>query len=82
MGDKIDVICDGGITRGTHVVKALSVGAKACSGGRLYLYALAAAGQPGVERAVSLIRGEIERAMKLMGAKAVSDLTRGNLRWR
>jgi L-lactate dehydrogenase (cytochrome) len=45
VGDKIDVICDGGITRGTHVLKALSVGAKACSGGRLYLYALAAAGQ-------------------------------------
>ena len=82
VGDKIDVICDGGITRGTHVVKALSVGAKACSGGRLYLYALAAAGQPGVDRAVSLLRDEIERAMKLMGAKSVSDLTRGNLRWR
>jgi L-lactate dehydrogenase (cytochrome) len=45
VGDRIDVICDGGITRGTHVLKALSVGAKACSGGRLYLYALAAAGQ-------------------------------------
>ncbi len=82
VGDKIDVICDGGITRGTHVVKALSVGAKACSGGRLYLYALAAAGQPGVERAVSLLRDEIERAMKLMGAKSVADLSRDNIRWR
>src|SRR3977135_3111641 len=51
VGDKIEVICDGGITRGTHVLKALSVGAKACSGGRFYLYALAAAGQAGVERA-------------------------------
>jgi L-lactate dehydrogenase (cytochrome) len=38
--DKIDVICDGGIARGTHVLKALSLRAKACSGGRLYLYAL------------------------------------------
>ena len=47
VGDRIDVICDGGITRGTHVLKALSVGAKACSGGRFYLYALAAAGQAG-----------------------------------
>ncbi|MFM9852823.1 MAG: alpha-hydroxy acid oxidase [Sphingomonadaceae bacterium] len=82
VGDKIDVICDGGITRGTHVVKALSVGAKACSGGRLYLYALAAAGQPGVDRAVTLLRQEIERAMKLMGAKSVANLTRDNLRWR
>jgi L-lactate dehydrogenase (cytochrome) len=82
VGDKIDVICDGGITRGTHVLKALSVGAKACSGGRLYLYALAAAGQPGVDRVVGLLRDEIERDMKLMGAKSVSDLTRANLRWR
>ena len=82
VGDRIDVICDGGITRGSHVLKALSVGAKACSGGRLYLYALAAAGQAGVERALGNLRGEIERDMKLMGARRVSDLTRDNLRWR
>jgi L-lactate dehydrogenase (cytochrome) len=82
VGDKLDVICDGGITRGSHVLKALSVGAKACSGGRLYLYALAAAGQPGVERALTKLRDEIERGMKLMGAKSVADLSRDNLRWR
>jgi L-lactate dehydrogenase (cytochrome) len=82
VGDKIDVICDGGITRGTHVLKALSVGAKACSGGRLYLYALAAAGQPGVARVISNLRGEIERGMRLMGAKTVAGLSRENLRWR
>ncbi len=82
VGDRIDVICDGGITRGSHVLKALSVGAKACSGGRLYLYALAAAGQAGVERALGNLRAEIERDMKLMGARRVGDLTRGNLRWR
>ena len=82
VGDRIDVICDGGIRRGSHVLKALSVGAKACSGGRLYLYALAAAGQPGVERALGKLNAEIERGMKLMGAKRVSDLTRDNLRWR
>ncbi|KKC24746.1 alpha-hydroxy acid oxidase [Sphingomonas sp. SRS2] len=82
VGDKIDVICDGGVTRGSHVLKALSVGAKACSGGRLYLYALAAAGQAGVERSVGNLRDEIERGMKLMGAKSVGDLTRENLRWR
>ncbi|MGE0775461.1 MAG: alpha-hydroxy-acid oxidizing protein, partial [Sphingomonadaceae bacterium] len=78
----IDVICDGGITRGTHVLKALSVGAKACSGGRLYLYALAAAGQPGVERALTKLREEIERGMKLMGVKSIGELGRSNLRWR
>lgn len=82
VGDKIDVICEGGVQRGTHVLKALSVGAKAVSGGRLYLYALAAAGQAGVERALGNLRTEIERDMKLMGAKRVSDLTRDNLRWR
>ena len=82
VGDRIDVICDGGITRGTHVLKALSVGAKACSGGRLYLYALAAAGQPGVERALTKLREEIERGMKLMGVKSIGELGRSNLRWR
>lgn len=82
VGDKIDVICDGGITRGTHILKALSVGAKACSGGRLYLYALAAAGQPGVERALSLLKAELIRDMKLMGCTSISDLHRGNLRFR
>lgn len=82
VGDRIDVICDGGITRGSHVLKALSVGAKACSGGRLYLYALAAAGQAGVERTLGNLQAEIVRDMKLMGAKSVADLGRANLRWR
>ena len=80
--DKIDVICEGGIQRGTHVLKALSLGAKACSGGRLYLYALAAAGQKGVERALSQIRNEIERDMKLMGCSSINQLTRKNLKFR
>jgi L-lactate dehydrogenase (cytochrome) len=82
VGDRVDVICDGGIRRGTHVLKALSLGAKACSGGRAYLYALAAAGQPGVERALGMLRAEIERDMKLMGARTVADLNRANLRFR
>lgn len=82
VGDRLEVILDGGVRRGTHVLKALSVGAKAVSGGRLYLYALAAAGEAGVARALGLLRGEIERDMKLMGANKVSDLTRDNLRWR
>ncbi len=82
VGSDIDVICDGGIRRGTHILKALSVGAKACSGGRWYLYALAAAGQPGVERAIAQMRAELERDMKLCGARNVDELTRGNLRFR
>ncbi|MEL7461525.1 MAG: alpha-hydroxy acid oxidase [Pseudomonadota bacterium] len=82
VGDKIDVVCEGGIQRGTHVLKALSVGAKACSGGRLYLYALAAAGQPGVERVLGNMRTEIERDMKLMGVTKLDQLSRDNIRWR
>ena len=82
VGDKIDVICDGGITRGTHVLKALSVGAKCCSGGKYYLYALAAGGQPAVEKALGNFRAEIERDMKLMGCSKLSDLNRDNLRYR
>ncbi len=82
VGDRIDVICDGGIRRGTHVLKALSLGAKACSGGRWYLYALAAAGQAGVEKALTNLKNEIERDMKLMGCRSIKDLSRHNLRFR
>ena len=82
VGDKIDVICEGGIRRGTHVLKALSLGAKACSGGRMYLYALAAGGQKGVEKSLTNLRNEIERDMKLMGVSNIQELTRKNLRFR
>ena len=82
VGDKIDVICEGGIQRGTHVLKALSVGAKCCSIGRYYLYALAAAGEPGVERALNQLKIEIERDMKLMGVTKLDQLSRSNIRYR
>ena len=82
VGDKIDVICEGGIRRGTHILKALSLGAKACSGGRMYLYALAAGGQKGVERALGNLKKEIERDMILMGVSNISELSQKNLRFR
>ena len=82
VGDRIEIICDGGVRRGTHVLKALSLGAKACSGGRWYLYALAAAGQAGVELAIARMRAELERDMKMMGKSRVAELARGNLAWR
>jgi L-lactate dehydrogenase (cytochrome) len=81
VGGKIDIICDGGIRRGSHVLKAIAAGATACSGGRLYLYALAAAGEPGVRRIVGKLRDEIERDMKLMGVRSVGELTPSMLRW-
>ncbi|GAA6162049.1 alpha-hydroxy acid oxidase [Ruegeria sp. HU-ET01832] len=82
VGDRVDVMMDSGIQRGTHVLKALSLGAKAVGVGRHYLYPLAAAGQPGVERALGLMRAEIERDMKLMGVTRVDQLSRANLRFR
>jgi L-lactate dehydrogenase (cytochrome) len=82
VGDRIDVIMDGGVQRGSHVLKALSLGAKAVGVGRYYLFPLAAAGEPGVERALDLMRIEIERGMKLMGAKSVGELSEANLRFR
>ena len=82
VGDKIDVICEGGVKRGTHILKALSLGAKACSGGRMYLYALAAGGQKGVEKALGNLKKEIERDMILMGVSNISELSKKNLRFR
>jgi L-lactate dehydrogenase (cytochrome) len=82
VGDRMEVICDGGVRRGTHVLKALATGATAASGGRLYLYALAAAGEEGVERAVTILQQEIERGMRLMGVKSVGELDRDMLRRR
>lgn len=82
VGGRIEIICDGGVRRGTHVLKALAAGANCASGGRLYLYALAAAGQPGVERAIGVLKDEIERGMKLMGVTNVGQLDRSRLRWR
>ena len=82
VGDQIDVIMDGGVQRGTHVLKALALGAKAVGVGRYYLFPLAAAGQAGVERALELMKVEIERDMRLMGCNSVSQLTRENIRFR
>ena len=76
VGDKIDVICDGGVTPGTRVLKALPVGAKACSGGRMYLCALADAGQAGVDKSLLNLSNEIERDMKLMGCRSIGQLSR------
>ena len=82
VGGQIEVICDGGIRRGTHILKALSLGANACSGGRLYLYALAAGGYSGVFKTLKNLENELIRDMKLMGCKNISELSRKNLRFR
>ena len=82
VGDKIEVILDGGVRRGTHVIKALSLGAKACSFGKGYLFALAAGGQKGVEVILEKMKEEIYRDMTLMGCKTVSELNRSKVVFR
>ncbi|MFV0473924.1 MAG: alpha-hydroxy acid oxidase [Pikeienuella sp.] len=82
VGDRIDVIMDSGVQRGTHVLKALSLGAKAVGLGRYYLFPLAAAGRKGVERALGLMRDELIRDLKLMGCSSVAQLSRENIRFR
>jgi L-lactate dehydrogenase (cytochrome) len=74
LRDRLEIICDGGVRRGTHVLKALALGANACSIGRGYLYGLAAGGQKGVERALTLLRSEVERSMALLGCNSIGKL--------
>lgn len=74
VGDELELIVDGGVRRGTDVLKALAAGANACSIGRPYLYGLAAAGEKGVDRSISLLKSEIERGMTLMGTPSISDI--------
>ena len=82
LRDRLEIICDGGIRRGTHIVKALALGANACSIGRAYLYPLAAGGQAGVERGLGLLRDELQRTMALLGCDSVSKLGRSYVRRR
>ncbi len=79
VGDDIDVIIDGGVQRGTHILKALSRGAKAVGLGRFYLYPLAAAGEAGVDRAITNLHVEVLRDMRLMGCQSIADLSPENL---
>jgi L-lactate dehydrogenase (cytochrome) len=74
LRDKLEIICDGGVRRGNHVVKALALGANACTIGRGYLFGLAAGGQKGVELALGMLRSEIDRTMALMGCNSVRKL--------
>ena len=75
VGGECEIICDGGIRRGTHVLKALARGATACSMGRPYLFGLAAGGQAGVAKALELLRAEIERDMGLLGCTNIDQIS-------
>lgn len=79
VGDSLELVVDGGVRRGTHVIKALAAGANACSIGRPYLYGLAAGGQPGVEQALNILKTEIERNMALLGCRQIADIRSDHL---
>lgn len=80
VGGDLDIICDGGIRRGTHIIKALAMGAKACSFGRPYLYGLGAGGFDGVVRALEIMRSELERDMALVGCRTIAEIGSDNVR--
>jgi len=74
VGQQIEVLMDGGVRRGSDIVKALCLGARAVLVGRAYAYGLAAAGHPGVARAIQILRNDVDRTMRLLGCHSVSDL--------
>lgn len=82
VGDKLEIILDGGIRRGTHVLKALAAGATACSFGKAFLFSLGAGGQRGVERLLDNMQKEIRRNMVLMGCKSIKDLDASKIIYR
>ncbi len=82
VGDKLEIILDGGIRRGTHVLKALAAGATACSFGKAFLFSLGAGGQQGVERLLENMHKEIRRNMILMGCKSIKDLDNSKIIYR
>ncbi len=82
VGDKLEIILDGGVRRGTHVLKALAAGATACSFGKAFLFSLGAGGQQGVERLLQNMHDEIRRNMILMGCKNVKELDRSKIIYR
>ena len=80
VGRDLELIVDGGVRRGSHVLKALALGADACSIGKAYLYGLAAGGEKGAARALSLLRTEIKRDLALIGCPRIADINSGFLR--
>lgn len=75
VGGRTEIICDGGVRRGSDIVKAVALGATACMAGRAYLYALGAAGERGVDHVLAMLETDVRRTMALIGAATIADLT-------
>jgi L-lactate dehydrogenase (cytochrome) len=76
VGDRVEIICDGGVRRGSDIVKAVALGARACMAGRAYLYGLGAAGERGVDYVLGLLDADVRRTMALVGVGRMSELSR------
>jgi L-lactate dehydrogenase (cytochrome) len=75
LGDRVEIICDGGVRRGSDIIKAVALGARAVSVGRAYLYGLGAAGERGVDHVVHLLTSDVRRTMALLGVSSIADLS-------
>ena len=82
VGGQIEIYCDGGVRRGSDIVKAVALGATACMIGRAYLYALGAGGERGVDHVLNFLSEGMERTMALAGCQQLSDITRDHVTWR
>jgi L-lactate dehydrogenase (cytochrome) len=82
VGDGFTIVCDGGVRRGSDVVKALALGADLCSIGRPYLYAMGAAGERGVDHLIGFLREGLERTMALTGSRRIDEIDRDLVEWR
>jgi L-lactate dehydrogenase (cytochrome) len=82
VGGQVSIICDGGIRRGSDIVKALALGADACSAGRAYLYALGAAGERGVDHVLAILHDGVIRTMALSGCRTIDEIDRSLVTWR
>jgi L-lactate dehydrogenase (cytochrome) len=82
VGDRVEIICDGGVRRGSDIVKAVALGARACMAGRAFLYGLGAGGERGVDKVVALLEADMRRTMALTGNRQLSDLGPELIRWR
>ena len=80
VGGEVEVLMDGGVRRGSDVAKAVALGARAVLIGRAWAYGLAAAGEPGVQRVLSILRAELDRTLRLVGVGSVQELSRAQLR--